>query len=136
MRFGFVMKTHAQHLAMVLNVLQDKQLFANEKKCVFAQSRINHLGHWVSKHGVEADGDKIKATVNWPISNNVTKLRGFLGLTGYYHRFVKDYGTLAGPLTQLLHKDSFRWTAAVVEAFKVLKQAIVTLPVLALPNFN
>lgn len=94
--------THAKHLSMVLNVLRENQLFANEKKCVFGQSRINYLGHWVSKRGVEVDGDKVKAMVNWPSPKNVMELRGFLGLTGYYRKFVQNYGTVAAPLIQLL----------------------------------
>ncbi|KAL0544489.1 hypothetical protein IC582_019605 [Cucumis melo] len=59
---------------------------------MIGHSRVNYLGHWISKKGVEADGEKVKAMANWPQPNNVSELRGFLGLTGYYWRFVKDYG--------------------------------------------
>ena len=90
---------HERHLGVVFNVMKDNQLFANEKKCVIGHSRFNYLGYWISEKGVEADGEKVKAMVNWLQLNNISKLRGFLGLTGYYWRFVKDYRNIAAPLT-------------------------------------
>lgn len=83
---------------MVFNVLSDHKLYANQKKCVFEQSQIHYLGHWVSCQGVQADGSKIQAMVEWPIPKNMTELRGFLGLTRYYRRFVKNYGEITTPL--------------------------------------
>lgn len=79
-------ETNRKHLWMVLNVLRDNQLYANRKKCVFAQRRIQYLGHWVSEKGVEADSEKVKAMVNWPIPKNVIELRGFLGLFNCHQR--------------------------------------------------
>ena len=84
---------HAKHLGMVFNVLKDNQLFAN-KKCVITHSQIQYLGHMISKRGVEADEDKIKSMINWLPPTNVSRLRDFLGLTGYYRRFVKGYGEI------------------------------------------
>lgn len=127
--------THETHLAVVFNVLRENKLFANRKKCIFSQSRIQYLGHCVSKEGVEADGEKIKAMLQWPTPKNVTKLCSFLGLTGYYRRFVLNYGILAASLTKLLHKDAFQWSEEATEAFNMLKNAMSTLPMLALPNF-
>nr|GFB61624.1 putative mitochondrial protein [Tanacetum cinerariifolium] len=74
--------------------------------------------------------------LDWPQPTSVSALRGFLGLIGYYRRFVKDYAKLAGPLTNLLKKDSFTWTEDAFSAFVILKQAMTTLPVLALLNFT
>lgn len=93
-------------------------------------------GHWVSKDGVEVDGDKIQAMRHWPLPKSVTKLRSFLGLTDYCRRFGLNYEVLAAPLTKLLHKDAFSWNEEATEAFEKLKSAMSTLPVLALPNFD
>lgn len=127
---------HAKHLGMVFNVLKDNQLFANKKKCVIAHSQIQYLGHMISKRGVEADEDKIKKMINWPPPTNISGLRGFLGLTGYYRRFVKGYGEIAAPLTKLLQKNAFKWNEEANTAFENLKLAMTTLPVLALPDWN
>ena len=127
---------HAKHLGMVFNVLKDNQLFANKKKCVIAHSQIQYLGHTISKRGVEADEDKIKKMINWPPPTNISGLRGFLGLTGYYRRFVKGYGEIAAPLTKLLQKNAFKWNEEANTAFENLKLAMTTLPVLALPDWN
>ncbi|XP_038887169.1 uncharacterized mitochondrial protein AtMg00860-like [Benincasa hispida] len=113
--------THESHLGIVFSILRDHKLYANQKKCVFCQERIQYLGHLISSSGVEADRDKIKAMVNWPQPKNITELRGFLGLTGYYRRFVKGYSSRAAPFTKLLQKNGFRWSEKATEAFEDLK---------------
>jgi hypothetical protein len=94
------------------------------------------LGHIVGKAGVRVDPKKIKAMQDWPHPKTLKSLRGFLGLTGYYHKFVKNYGKIAAPLTALLKKNSFTWVPTAAQAFQTLKMSMCTTPVLALPGFT
>ncbi|XP_066354551.1 uncharacterized mitochondrial protein AtMg00860-like [Miscanthus floridulus] len=82
------------------------------------------------------DPDKVNALTSWPPPHSVWGLRVFLGLAGYYRRFIKDFGAIAAPLTQLLRKDSFLWSEAAVAAFASLKQVLFTTPILQLPDFE
>jgi hypothetical protein len=82
------------------------------------------------------DPKKIESMQDWPHPKTLKSLRGFLGLTGYYRKFIKNYRKIAAPLTALLKKNSFTWTPATAQAFQTLKMAMCTTPVLALPNFT
>jgi hypothetical protein len=94
------------------------------------------LGHLVGKDGIRVDPKKIESMQDWPHPKTLKSLHGFLGLTGYYHKFVKNYGKIATPLTALLKKNSFNWTTTAAQDFQTLKMAMCTTPVLALPNFT
>lgn len=95
------------------------------------------MGHVIGVNGVATEPSKIQDVQNWVVPHFVMKLRGFLGLAGYYRKFVQGFGIISKPLTQLLRKGvPYQWTADTDAAFQKLKQALVTAPVLALPNFN
>jgi hypothetical protein len=128
---------HITHLRAVLTLLQQHQLFVKASKCSFAQQELDYLGHIIGKHGVATDQSKVAAVSAWPIPQTVKVLRGFLGLTGYYRKFIQHYGILARPLTQLLKKGTlFLWGPDQQQAFLLLKQAMVQAPVLAIPDFS
>jgi hypothetical protein len=126
---------HAHHIREVLQVLRDHKFFVNLTKCAFAQLELEYLGHIISGAGVATNPKKTQAMVQWPTPTNVIELKGFLGLTGYYRNFVKNYGMLAKPLTNLLKKQ-FNWDASAQVAFDKLKSAMTSTPVLALPDFS
>ena len=89
------LEDHLLHLQTVLETLSQHQFFAKLSKCEFCQTSVHYLGHIVSAKGLQVDEQKIEAILNWPIRQNVKQLRGFLGLTGYYRKFVKGYAGLA-----------------------------------------
>lgn len=127
---------HMQHLRSVLTVLRDHDLHVKRSKCSFATTSVNYLGHVISAEGVSMDSAKVQAVASWPRPCSVRGLRGFLGLAGYYRRFINNFGTIAFPLTQLLKKEAFHWTDQAEQAFAALKQALTAAPVLQLPDFS
>jgi hypothetical protein len=128
--------THLGHLAITLGLLRENKLLAKRSKCKFRCLEVDYLGHICLGEGVRADQGKIQAMIECPLPKTVKSLRGFLGLTGYYRKFIKNYGTISAPLTSLLKKNSFEWNTDVEHAFQLLKEAITQVPVLALPNFT
>ena len=128
--------THLQHLNAVLTALREHQLRLKRSKCSFATTSVQYLGHVISSAGVAMDQDKVAAITSWPQPATVRGLRGFLGLAGYYRRFIKDYGIVTAPLTTLLKKEGFLWTPAATEAFDALKRALSAAPVPHLPDFD
>lgn len=129
--------SHIDHLQQVLSLLQKHQWQVKLSKCSFAQKQLIYLGHIISGDGVSTDPSKVQEVMNWPVPTTPKKLRGFLGLAGYYRKFVKGFGIISKPLTQLLRKGvPFTWTTETDQAFNCLKHALVTAPVLALPDFS
>jgi hypothetical protein len=125
-----------KHLKLVLLKLREAQLYAKLSKCEFGKNSIHYLGHIISDAGVSTDPEKTLVMKNWPVPKNTTELRGFLGLTGYYRKFVRSYGIISKPLTQLLSKKGFEWNEQADYAFQTLKEAMINTPVLALPDFS
>ncbi|MCH79856.1 Ty3/gypsy retrotransposon protein, partial [Trifolium medium] len=127
---------HIQHLAHVFHLLCEHKLFLKAPKCSFGQTKIDYLGHVVTQGTVGPDPSKVQAILEWPTPKTLKALRGFLGLSGYYRKFIKGYASIALPLTSLLKKDAFHWNSEAQAALDRLKQAMVSAPVLALPDFS
>ncbi|KAL0561560.1 hypothetical protein IC582_001994 [Cucumis melo] len=126
---------HEKHLRMVLQTLRDNKLYAKFSKCEFWLKQVSFLGHVVSKAGVSVDPAKIEAVTGWTRPSTVSEVRSFLGLAGYYRRFVENFSRIATPLTQLTRKGApFVWSKACEDSFKNLKQKLVTAPVLTVPD--
>ena len=112
-------------------------MFIKRNKCAFALTELEYLGHVISAKGVATDKHKIQAILEWPVPTNLKSLRGILGSTGYYRKYIAHCGVLAQPLTHLLKKGVlFQWGPAYQTAFEQLKQAMSSAPVLALPDFK
>lgn len=127
---------HLLHMDTAFTILRHQQLYLKKSKCTFGATRIEYLGHFISREGVSTDPTKIKAVESWPPPKNQKQLRSFLGLANYYRRFIQGYSIISRPLTLLLRKDGFSWDTDASTAFELLKQALVSAPVLALPDFT
>ncbi|KAJ3707978.1 hypothetical protein LUZ61_011683 [Rhynchospora tenuis] len=128
------MEEHEEHLRTVLERLRQHKLYAKLSKCEFWLEQVAFLGHIISGKGLAVDPDKIKAVMEWSPPKTVTEVRSFLGLAGYYRRFVPDFAKMARPLTKLLQKDvKYEWGEAQERSFQELKNRLVTAPILAMP---
>ncbi|MCH80451.1 retrotransposon protein, partial [Trifolium medium] len=126
---------HAQHLRIVLNILREKQLYAKFSKCEFWLSEVKFLGHVISQGGVAVDQAKVEAVLNWEKPRNVSEVRSFLGLAGYYRRFIMKFSQIALPLTRLTRKDvPFVWDEECEQSFRTLKRKLTKAPVLTIPD--
>ncbi|KAF8094484.1 hypothetical protein N665_0361s0009 [Sinapis alba] len=118
-----------------MNKLREQQLFAKLSKCSFWQRKIGFLGHVVSEKKVDVDPEKVTSITNCPTPKSASKVQSFLGLAGYYRKFVKGFASLSKPMTQLMRKGvKFEWSEQCVESFKKLKEHLTKTPVLVLPR--
>jgi len=135
--YSKTLEEHVLHIRLVFDILCQHSFKVKLSKCTFAQQQLKYLGHIISSQGVSTDPSKIQDVLTWPTPASVKEVRSFLGLAGYYRRFVKNFGILAHRLTDLLKKGvMFVWTSLHDQAFQALKQALVSTPVLALPDFS
>jgi transposase InsO family protein len=125
------LEAHLEHIRLVLAALREHNLFAKLSKCAFARTEMEFLGHIVSATGIAVDPAKVSSISDWPAPASVSDLRAFLGLSNYYRDFVSDYSHRSAPLTDLLSsKTTFVWGAVQDAAFKDLKGALTSAPVL------
>jgi hypothetical protein len=126
---------HAGHLHVVLQRLREHHLYAKLSKCDFWLKEIKFLGHTISQEGIAVDPDKVQEVMNWKPPTTVRQIRSFLGLAGYYRRFILDFSRIAKPITELLKKETkFVWSQKCEDAFHALRQHLTTAPVLAQPD--
>ena len=126
---------HEKHLRIVLQTLKDKQLYAKFSKCEFWLSEVKFLGHVISEKGVAVDPSKVEAIINWERPKTVTEIRSFLGLAGYYRRFIKGFSQIAMPLTRLTRKgQTLEWNEKCENSFQELKVRLTSSPILTIPD--
>jgi hypothetical protein len=124
------------HVNQVLHLLSKHHLFLKQSKCAFGASEVEYLGHIVGKDGVRVDPKKIEAMQDWTHLKTIKRLCVFMGLMGYYRKFVWNYGKIAAPLTSLLKINAFTWTSTMDHAFQSLQDAMCSTSILALPKFT
>ena len=133
--FGRTFEEHISRLGEVLGRLKSAELKVKPAKCTLFSKRVNYLGHVISAEGVGTDPAKAETVRSWPTPTTVGELRSFLGLASYYRRFIAGFGSIAQPLHRLTEKKTqFQWSNACQEAFDILKQRLITAPILAYPD--
>jgi len=124
---------HEQHLRVVLQTLMENRLYAKLDKYEFWLKEVVFLGHVIFAKGIFMDPKKVEAMLKWERPTNVTEIQSFLGLAGYYQRFIKGFSTISSPLTKLTHKEvRFVWSEECEASFRELKERLTFAPVLAL----
>ncbi|MES9884702.1 MAG: RNase H-like domain-containing protein [Sedimenticola sp.] len=132
--FGKTFEEALYNLESVLQRFRTASLKLKPSKCALFQTQVSFLGHVVSESGISCDPKKIVTITNWPVPTNISEVKSFLGLVGYYRRFVPDFSTVAYPLTQLTHKAAkFAWSDDCQQAFETLKHTLTSSPILAYP---
>jgi hypothetical protein len=128
---------HAQHLRVILHRHRDHQLYTKFSKCAFWLNEVLFLGHIISVEGIAVGPSKVQEVLDWKSPRSVMQIRSFLGLAGYYHRFIPNFSKIVKPMTQLLEKeDKFKWSPQCEEAFLTLMKLLTTALVLTQPDIE
>jgi hypothetical protein len=128
---------HEEHLHLALQKLREHRLYAKLRKCKFWMKQVAFLGHVISKGGISVDPSKVQDVLSWNVPTSVGDIRSFLGLAGYYRRFIEGFSKISKPMTELLEKDKkFKWTSACEASFQELKKRLTTAPILVMPNME
>ena len=132
--FSRSLEEHLDHLSQVFSRLQKVGLKLHPSKCQFAFPEVPYLGHIISAKGISPNPDKVRAVRDYPVPTSVRAIREFLGIAGYYRRFIPNFAKVAQPLYHLIKKDvQYMWSSACQEAFTRLKELLTSPPVLAYP---
>nr|CAD39902.2 OSJNBa0065B15.6 [Oryza sativa Japonica Group] len=128
-------EVHEEHLCLALEKLREHQLYAKFSKCEFWLSEVKFLGHVISAGGVAVDPSNVESVTNWKQPKTVSEIRNFLGLAGYYRRFIENFSKIAKPMTRLLQKDvKYKWSEECEQSFQELKNRLISAPILILPG--
>jgi hypothetical protein len=128
---------HEEHLRKILQRLRECQLYAKLSKCEFWISEVVFLGHIINRDGLAVDPKKVAVILDWKAPKDVRGIKNFIGMAGYYRRFIEGFSKIARPMTALLAKKvEFKWTPACQKSFETLKEKLTTAPVLILPEFT
>jgi hypothetical protein len=128
---------HAKHLRIVLQRLRDHKLYAKFSKCEFWLDSVKFLGHTISQNGISMDPSKVQEVMDWKPPKSVHQIRSFLGLVGYYRRFILDISRIAKPMTELLKKGvKFVWSEECDKTFHTLREHLTSAPVLTQPDMS
>lgn len=137
MIYSKTLEEHYSHLKIVLSRLREHQFYAKLKKCHFLQKKVKFLGHLISVDGIQPDPAKTELVQSWPVPRNAHDVQRFLGLINYFRRFILGFAVLAKPLTDLLRaQKQFAWTDQAEQSFNRLKRALMTAPVLVMPDLE
>jgi hypothetical protein len=135
--FSKIEEEHEKHQRLVLEKLRSNKLYAKFSKCEFSLSKVAFLGLVISTGGVSVDPGKVKEVLNWMPPTTTSEIQSFLGLAGYYRRFIKDFSKIAKPMTKLLEKNkAFEWTAECQASFEELRKCLTSAPILVLPDLT
>jgi hypothetical protein len=130
-------RSEEEHLCLALQKLRENRLYAKLRKCEFWMKQVAFLGHIISKGGISVDPSKVQDVLSWNAPMSVGDIQSFLGLAGYYRRFIEGFSKISKPMTELLEKDKkFEWTSTYEASFQELKKRLITAPILVMPDME